>query len=257
MSTHAKEVALKKINDYQFFGEDYHWFSNVLNPQSVDKSRTKIYRIDGLPGSGISTFLRAQRELLGDAAVEVEYIFSMNELTLIDHFSAALGLRSPHERLTTVPQYINEYIKFVGLKVVIIDDVDRFVTKPDRGQSIVKALQAICTAGSGLIILYSTRNCMISSLASRVSVDNHQEFWIKGFLNAADISAVVKDFLNAANVICKQDLRIANACYLQAASGRVLIGDLVTLLKSVYTHATRLEMDEIRLESKLLEFVHA
>ncbi|MGY2686125.1 hypothetical protein [Pseudomonas tolaasii] len=249
-----KNKAIKVLGGmhaYQHKSEDFRLLVDMLKFHVKNTKGGRLINLDGLPGCGVSTLMSALSCYFNDDSVKIEYMFCRSELTLLDQFAASIKLRSPHDRLDSMPHYLHAYVKATGLKYVIIDDLERFLISQDNFKSIVMHLQAISDCGDGLIVLYSTRDrALRNRLMSKGGIDP-QHFCLRSIMTTQEVADISLGLFAAANSMTHQNISINNISRLEATHELARIDELVDFLESAYAHATLNKLKEINLNDYL------
>jgi len=242
------------MHAYQHISADFRDLVDILKFHTENTKGGRLINVDGLPGCGVSTLMSAVSCYFNDDSVKIEYIFCRSDLTLLDQFAASVKLRSPHERLNSMPNYLHAYVKATGLKYVIIDDLERFLISQDNFKSIAIHLQAISDCGDGLIVLYSTRDRGLRNRVMSKGGIEPQHFHLRSIITTQEVTDISIGLFAAANSMTRQSISINNLSRLEATHELMRIDELVDFLESAYAHATLNRLKAINLNDYLFGF---
>lgn len=195
-----------------------------------------VVHLEGEPGCGLSASLEHVVNKFGVEATKVNYNFSFGKLSLLDNFAISLAIRSPYEHLKKAPLYMDQYINEVGLKLVVIDDLERFEITHDN--SLAECLVAISEVGNGLVVLYTTHYRPLARKIEKIMKGRVNLFRVRMSLESSDLSNVAFKFLIAANGETRQSIKFAECALEHIEQQACRLDEFVKTLEVAYAYAT-------------------
>lgn len=154
----------------------------------------KIILVNGEPGCGVTTLLDLLQFEMKSTALTLECDFFTTSVTLIDRVCASVLSISDYDYHQKVPVWLYEYAALTGLKVIIIDDIDRFVFTSYELQTLVAYMEELVGPRSGLTIAFSTRDKKIVRRFLKLPPSVRCEVWVDGCLSSEELSELWADF---------------------------------------------------------------
>ncbi|MDD1977597.1 MULTISPECIES: hypothetical protein [Pseudomonas] len=255
MTANARRHKAVKVLQGQYSYE-YAW---PRLPEVVSKLRCTmegfvgggVIHLKGIPGCGLTTFLDVVMAEFSHEAIKVDFNFSLGRLTLLDQFAISMKIRSPYEHLKSAPTYMHEYVKYIGLKLVVVDDLDRFVTAP--GDSLAKQLASVTQCGGGLTVLYTTQDQGLCRKIEKLLGPRAQYQWLNNSLELIDLYEVAEGFCRAANRATNQTIQVDREALVHIAKRPLQIHEFLGLLESGYAYATLEASSRIEMTTAFIE----
>ncbi|TDJ79172.1 hypothetical protein E2H86_00770 [Pseudomonas putida] len=231
--------AIKVLQGQYKIGYSFPELTNTIEELMRNTNITAkgvVVHLEGEPGCGLSASLEHVVNKFGVEATKVNYNFSFGKLSLLDNFAISLAIRSPYEHLKKAPLYMDQYINEVGLKLVVVDDLERFEVTHDN--SLAECLVAISEVANGLVVLYTTHYRPLARKIEKIMKGRVKLFRVRMSLESADLCNIAFKFLNAANGETRQSIRFSECALEHIEQQACRLDEFVKILEVAYAYAT-------------------
>jgi hypothetical protein len=153
----------------------------------------QVILIDGLAGSGISTFLRVMVSDPVFSGVTVTHNLYEYDVTLIDRVCAALLYLEPFVSQKDVPAYLVEFSFLTARRMIVIDDLDVFVRNDRDSLHVVNHIKKMTECRGRFCFILSTRSIELQSQIM-ISSSRFLQVRLNRQLNISSCSEIIESF---------------------------------------------------------------
>lgn len=197
--------------------EGRHGFQHLLPEQrkGYEKLAEKVQQgfagemilMNGTPGCGVTYCLENLARSYPRQCLILQSHLYHRHVTLIDRVCDAISMLRESESYEVPPAWLIEHAQLTGLKFLIFDDLDKYVTCASGIDRIMYEVSALVGRQGNFTVVISTRNVKLIRRFLKFNSPRQLDLWVDGVVAPNALDAMGAEFFHWNNQILKIDMK--------------------------------------------------
>lgn len=203
----AARTVLEGRHGFQYRLPGQHDVYEQLTEKVQQGIAGEMILVNGTPGCGVTYCLERLARSYPRQCMIVQSDLYDRHVTLTDRVCDAISILCESETYKEPPAWLIEHAKLTGLKYLIFEDLDKYITCAKDIDLIMYEVSALVGWSGEFTVIITTRNMKLIRRFIKYNSPRQKYFWADGIVTSDELDAMGAAFFHWNNRLFKLNIR--------------------------------------------------